>query len=304
MGLALLWKPPGQGSQNALADLKRSFGAKSHFRRNIGHTGTLDPFAEGLLLVGWDEGTKILTPLMGLSKTYRVSLALGGTTSTLDTEGSFSAAPQINPDQLAKLSDFLNNTAQVFLDSKLGPGMQVPPEFSAIKVDGQRAYDLARKGLKPNLKERSFEIHSAHHVGLEMSDYQGSLVLVWTFDISVSAGTYIRALARDWGNEIIGFQGFLTRLVRTAIGPFSASEAFSGPRHLSLADLGALFGTHSLDAPALKILRGSGLISLPRELRDSRPWIALDPSGTPLAWFDGESGRVGRVFLESPLKVD
>jgi tRNA pseudouridine(55) synthase len=265
-------------------------------REGIGHTGTLDPFAEGLLLVGTEEATKLLSPLGGLDKTYEATALLGLTSDTLDPEG----APRAPERPLAaRLRELERQGAwDAYLASKVGVFEQVPPAYSAIQVDGQRAYDLARKGQAVELKARSARILAARSLGVDIGEFRGHPVLRWRFEVRVSAGTYIRCLARDWGEELTGFPGMLEKLLRTGVGPYRAESLPGGHRKLGLADLGALFEPIRASQAEKDALRKGGLWKArPAENRG----LVLGPQDEILAWTEAGSGKLGRVFTADPL---
>lgn len=224
MGLYLVWKDKGLLSQDCLFKFKKTLAQKSgalvKSRLNIGHTGTLDPFAEGLLLVGTGEGTKLLAPLTGLDKSYQARMFMGASSDSLDETGAL-----ILPESPLSLNlENITNKIQDFLPKAVGKIMQVPPALSAIKVDGKRAYDRVRAGERVEMTARPAEIISIEHESLrEFILEKGSASvpgLEWVFRVQVAAGTYIRSLARDWGEALCGFPGMLLDLRRSAIGPF------------------------------------------------------------------------------------
>ncbi|MDA8550110.1 tRNA pseudouridine(55) synthase TruB [Aquiluna sp.] len=207
-GIALIDKQQGFTSHDVVAKLRKLLGTKK-----IGHAGTLDPMATGLLLMGVGAGTKLMQFLSGLDKTYLATIRLGASTSTDDAEGELGQAQdasKISNDELAREIFKLTGNIQ-----------QVPSSVSAIKVDGKRAYDLVRAGEGVVLKSRSVTVSRFEVIG------EPSVVGTY-LDINVlvdcSSGTYIRALARDLG-ESLGVGGHLTALRRTRIGAFEVSNA-------------------------------------------------------------------------------
>jgi tRNA pseudouridine55 synthase len=176
-------------------------------RLKVGHAGTLDPFATGLLIVLVGKATKRQDEFMGLTKTYEATIKLGATTETLDPESD---------EQF--VSDRQPTTAEIeqSLDNFKGEIEQIPPKFSALKVNGRRAYDLARKGKAVTLKPRTITVHS-----LELLDYKYPELKIRT---EVSKGTYIRTLAEDIGDELdVG--GYCLQLRRTTIGEILVDDA-------------------------------------------------------------------------------
>jgi tRNA pseudouridine55 synthase len=301
MALGLLWKKPGLGSQEALGLLKRELELPGRGREGIGHTGVLDPFAEGWLLCGTEEGTKLMSPLVGLDKTYEATMLLGWGTSTLDSmsdpirpEGSVARATQgwLERDLgtlEAELKEFLAAQSHTSFD-------QIPPQFSAVHIDGKRAYDWARKGIHKELKAKKVQVFETEHRGLERGPESSVL---WSFRVRVSAGTYVRALARDWAQELCHFPGHLTRLLRSAVGPFGENLEATPWKPLQLEDLKGFFDIHYLTAHEAVRLRDHGQWK-PRP--HPRPCLLVGPGDMgPVAWTEAGSGKMGRVFRQNPL---
>ncbi len=207
-GLVLIDKPQGFTSHDVVAKLRKKLGTKK-----IGHAGTLDPMATGLLVLGVDAGTKLLTFLVGADKTYEARIRLGQSTVTDDAEGEV----------LSETSALHLNIATIEAEiSKLrGRISQTPSAVSAIKVDGKRAYDLVREGKEVELKSRDVEV-SRFEITSEIEIVDQYL----EFDVAVdcSSGTYIRALARDLG-AALGVGGHLRALRRTRVGGYLVSDA-------------------------------------------------------------------------------
>jgi len=207
-GIALIDKQQGFTSHDVVAKLRKLLGTKK-----IGHAGTLDPMATGLLLLGIGSGTKLMQFLSGLDKTYEATIRLGASTSTDDAEGELGQAQdasKVSKDELAR---------EIF--KLTGNIEQVPSSVSAIKVDGKRAYDLVRAGEEVVLKSRSVTVSRFDVIG------EPSVVgkyLDINVEVDCSSGTYIRALARDLG-DALGVGGHLTALRRTRIGAFDISNA-------------------------------------------------------------------------------
>ena len=214
-GLVLIDKPSGWTSHDVVARLRKLAGT-----RRVGHAGTLDPMATGLLLIGVNSATKLLTFLVGENKTYEATIRLGASTITDDKESDFTAVA--NPDDVRAL-----NLAQLeaALDALRGPIEQVPSSVSAIKVDGQRAYAKVRSGDEVKLKARPITIHRFEITGEPRLVTEGENTF-FDFDavIDCSSGTYIRALARDLGSAL-GVGGHLTALRRTKIGSYLIEQA-------------------------------------------------------------------------------
>jgi tRNA pseudouridine55 synthase len=205
-GVLNLDKPAGVSSARVVSQVKRLLprGVK------IGHAGTLDPFATGVLLLLVGKATKLCERLMDEPKQYEATLKLGGTTPTDDPESDESPTAGA-----AKVS---REALQDAVRSLIGEIVQRPPAFSALKVGGRRAYDLARGGQVVELQPRTVKVYA-----IEMLEYAWPLVRL---KVDCGRGTYIRAIARDLG-EKLGVGGFLTQLRRTRVGPFYASDAVS-----------------------------------------------------------------------------
>lgn len=201
----LIDKPPSITSHDVIARLRRMLGI-----RRIGHAGTLDPMATGLLVVAAGPATRLLQYLSGMDKDYTGTFRLGGISTTFDALGEISmndAAPLPN-------SDALKNAAAKFV----GEIEQIPPAFSAIKIAGRKSYELARQGQVVEMKSRRVTIES-----FEITDYAPPEA---SFSCRVSSGTYIRSLANDVG-QVLGCGAYLTALRRTRVGTLSIEEAQS-----------------------------------------------------------------------------
>jgi len=211
-GLVLIDKPTGWTSHDVVAKVRKAIGTKK-----VGHAGTLDPLATGLLVLGIESGTKLLTFLVGADKTYEAVIRLGQQTISDDSESAVIATA--SPDEIAKLSD--EDIAREI--AKLtGVIMQTPSSVSAIKVAGKRAYDLVRAGEEVELKAREVNIYSFEL--LSVTRVSGFLDV--KVRVECSSGTYIRAMARDLGS-LLGVGGHITALRRTKVGHFDVTEANS-----------------------------------------------------------------------------
>ncbi len=211
-GLVLIDKPTGWTSHDVVAKVRKVVGTKK-----VGHAGTLDPLATGLLVLGIESGTKLLTFLVGADKTYEAVIRLGQQTISDDSESAIISTA--SPDEIAELSD--EDIAREI--AKLtGIIMQTPSSVSSIKVAGKRAYDLVRAGEEVELKAREVKIFSFEMLSVtRVSGFMDVKVRV-----ECSSGTYIRALARDLGN-LLGVGGHITALRRTKVGHFDVTEANS-----------------------------------------------------------------------------
>lgn len=211
-GILLVDKPQGPSSHGVVAAARKALGT-----RKVGHAGTLDPMATGLLVLGVGTATRLLTYLVGADKTYTATIRLGSSTVTDDAEGKTVSAA--DPERLAAVTDA--DIARV-IQTLTGTIDQRPSAVSAIKVDGQRAYDRVRAGDDVVLDARTvtvsrFEVHDIH---------RGDTVIDLDVSVDCSSGTYIRALARDLGSTL-GVGGHLIALRRTRVGSMSVDDACS-----------------------------------------------------------------------------
>ena len=206
-GILVIAKPAGPTSHDVVALVRRLAAT-----RRVGHGGTLDPFASGVLPVFLGHGTRVVEYHSGDRKGYRATVCFGASSSTDDLEGEL--VPSSGPAPTRE-------TVQAALAGFTGAISQRPPAFSAIKVGGRRAYALARAGETVVLAEREVTIHELTMLEWDGSDPDRPIAIL---DVSCSAGTYIRALARDLG-ERLGTAAYLGSLVRTASGPFRLDAA-------------------------------------------------------------------------------
>lgn len=211
-GWIALDKPEGMGSTQALAKVKRLLNAAK-----AGHGGTLDPLASGLLPIALGEATKTVSWAMDGRKTYRVLIRWGEARTTDDREGEISALSDHRPSHIA---------IDTILSRFEGEILQIPPKFSAIKIEGERAYDLARAGEAVELAPRAVFIEKIELLALPDVDHAELSVIC-------GKGTYIRSLARDLA-EALGTVGHVARLRRLAVGPFGENDMISLEK---LADL-------------------------------------------------------------------
>ncbi len=199
----LINKPTGWSSFDVVNKIKKALKIKK-----IGHSGTLDPFADGLLILVTGKKTKEAGRFQNLPKTYVGTIALGQTTDTLDTEGEITERKPVPPLTSEKIAAVLSRF--------LGESLQTPPVYSALKLNGRRAYKLARENREIELAPRKIHIYA-----LELLDFSKAEL---TIRVHCSKGTYVRALARDIAKSL-GTVGYLKSLTRTEIGPFSLEEA-------------------------------------------------------------------------------
>jgi tRNA pseudouridine55 synthase len=208
-GWIILDKPVGLGSTQAVSAVKRALRDAGEPKTKVGHGGTLDPLASGLLPIALGEATKLAGRMLDATKAYDFTIRLGAQTDTLDLEGTVVATSDHRPTQ---------SDVEAILPHFTGPIEQVPPAYSALKVGGERAYDLARKGETVELKSRPVTIHDLTILGSGADSV--------TLSATVSKGTYIRSLARDIALAL-GTVGHVTMLRRTRAGPFTLEKAKS-----------------------------------------------------------------------------
>ena len=208
-GWIILDKPVGLGSTQAVGAVKRNLREAGYGKVKVGHGGTLDPLADGVLPIALGEATKLCGRMLDSAKKYAFTVRFGAETDTLDLEGKVIAQSEVLP-----------SAAEVaaILPRFTGPIEQVPPIYSALMVDGQRAYDRARAGEQVELKSRNVTVYSLSLQGADA----GSVTLV----AHVSKGTYIRSLARDIARAL-DTVGHVTMLRRLAAGPFAENQAIS-----------------------------------------------------------------------------
>jgi tRNA pseudouridine55 synthase len=301
-GWIVLDKPQGLTSTRALGQVKWLYNALK-----AGHAGTLDPLAEGILPLAFGEATKTVPFLVDARKTYEFTVRWGAETTTDDLEGQPAQTSSVRPDPdviLAALPAFL------------GEIWQTPPAFSAVKVDGERAYDLARSGAAPELAARQVTIHR-----IEILDHPDSSHT--RFLMVCGKGTYVRAFARDMGRKL-GCFGHISALRRTRVGPFGqddavtleklgecantpAAKSFLLPISTALDDIPALAVT---DQEAALLRRGQAILARGRVTPRQGPRTLDEPddeavavycrsrSGDPVALGDFVLGEIRptRVF--------
>ncbi|HLI67469.1 MAG TPA: tRNA pseudouridine(55) synthase TruB [Caulobacteraceae bacterium] len=273
-GWVALDKPEGFGSTQAVGRVRRAFDAQK-----AGHAGTLDPLATGVLPIALGEATKTVSFLMDADKAYRFTLAWGTSTASFDRDGAVTATSDVRPPAEA---------VTVALSAFVGEILQVPPAFSAVKVDGERAYDLARAGIAVELAPRGVVIHSAGVIGSPDADHV-------EIEIACGKGVYVRSLARDLALAL-GACGHVTALRRTRVGPFVAQNAVALETLEDLCDRGA--GLEVLtpvetaldDIPALavtnedafRLSQGRPIVLLPRQVETLKARL-LSPDGEGFA---------------------
>ncbi len=231
IGALIVNKDKGMTSHDTVSVVRRLLKM-----RRIGHTGTLDPMATGVLILLLGTATRLTRFLKGLDKSYRAVIRLGETTATYDTESDILERRPV---------DVHREQIEKALDAFRGPIMQVPPMYSAIRVEGKRLYELARKGESVDVKPRSVTIERLEIVAWSPPDL--------TLDVRCSAGTYIRSLAHDIG-QALGCGGHLRRLTRTANGPFTLSESYTVDALYRLHQHGRFHEAHLTPSQVLRFL--------------------------------------------------
>lgn len=282
-GLVVVDKQAGATSHQVVSRLRRLLGT-----RKIGHAGTLDPMATGVLILGVNRATRLLGHLALHDKRYLATVRLGESSSTDDADGEVTPvapADGVDAEQLERA-----------LAPLRGRISQVPSAVSAIKVNGQRAYKLAREGKEVELAARAVEVSR-----LDVLDVRpGAGVLDVDLDVECSSGTYIRAIARDLGNAL-GVGGHLTSLRRTRIGGYDVAEAVTlgdePPRLMSMAE-GARrsFPCINVDASAETDIRFGRALTMPVPAEVTG---MLSPTGELLALYrpDGDGSRPVAVLV-------
>lgn len=266
-GILLVDKPGGITSHDVVARARRALGT-----RKIGHAGTLDPMATGLLVLGVEGATRLLTYIVGLDKTYEATIRLGASTDTDDADG-----------QIQRVTDAASlDPARIDAEiaALTGEISQVPSRVSAIKVAGRRAYDLARAGEEVELSARSVTVSRFEVRRRRVDGGFTDLDVV----VDCTSGTYIRALARDLG-AALGVGGHLTALRRTRIGPFEVAGAASvdAISAAALADPAsaarAVLGAIEVTGEEARDLRHGKRIAGAATRMTRNPTAAIDPSG-------------------------
>ncbi len=244
-GWIILDKPLEMGSTQGVGAVKRALREGGYPKVKVGHGGTLDPLATGVLPIALGEATKLAGRMLDSDKVYEFTIQFGAETDTLDLEGKVITTSDVRPTLAA---------IKAIIPQFTGPIEQVPPAFSALKVDGKRAYDLARAGEAVELKSRSVVIHSL--TPHPSPDAEGLECI--TLTAHVSKGTYIRALARDIAYAL-GTVGHVTMLRRTKAGPFGLENAisldilFEKSKACALEDITLPLRTALDDIPALAL---------------------------------------------------
>ena len=302
-GWIALDKPAGLTSTQAVTRVRRLFDAQK-----AGHAGTLDPLATGVLPIALGEATKTVPFLVEAKKTYRFVIEWGRSTASFDAEGAITARSDVRPEP---------DAVALALEAFVGEIMQIPPDFSAIKVDGERAYDLARQGVALDLKPRPVTVHGARVSGAPDQDHV-------EIELVCGKGTYVRALVRDLA-QALGACGHVSDLRRTRVGQFTEGAAICLETLEDFCHRGA--GSEALlpvetaldDIPALamtaedafRLSQGRAVVLLPRQVetlgprlkprivgdKDASRTVLATEGGRALALCEMRAGRLSPVRL-------
>jgi tRNA pseudouridine55 synthase len=294
-GLLVVDKPGGMTSHDVVARVRRALGT-----RKVGHAGTLDPMATGVLVIGVEKGTRVLGHLALRDKAYVATIRLGSSTVTDDREGATVASAAD-----VELGSVTDAAIRAGLASMVGTIEQRPSAVSAVKVDGRRAYDRVRAGEDVQLAPRLVTISRIEVVGITRAP--GSIDVA--VDVECSTGTYVRAIARDLG-AILGVGGHLTDLRRTRVGPFDTGQAVSLDHVQAAGDAvligmrevaGTCFPTWVVPAPDARAVRLGQRIAW-RGPAVTGPIAIVDEVGgfLALAHDDDGTARYLAVFAEAP----
>jgi len=268
-GLAVVDKPAGVTSHDVVGMLRRSFG-----ERQVGHAGTLDPDATGVLLVGVGKATRLLRFLTDLGKTYSAEIVFGSTTDSLDSTGVVTGTFDMTGLSPATVDTMVR-------DHLTGAIEQIPPMVSAVKIDGKRLHELAREGVEV---ERAPRPVTVYRFDIEPT----ADPLVYAASVHCSKGTYIRTLADDLG-RLCGGGAHLRNLRRTAVGSFTADQALP-PDTVALLSLPEAVRDYphvTLDADAAALVRNGRVLDRARAGMDGDgPWAVLGPDGALLAMYE------------------
>ncbi len=282
-GWIILDKPLGLGSTQGVSAVKRVLRQGGYGKGiKVGHGGTLDPLATGVLPIAVGEATKLAGRMLDSDKVYDFTIRFGVQTSTLDAEGESVAESDVRPTRAA---------LEAVLPRFTGPIEQVPPAYSALKIDGERAYDLARAGEEVVLASRAVTIHSLHSSPSSLGE--GEDLEEATLTAHVSKGTYIRSLARDIALAL-GTVGHVTMLRRIKAGPFTLAPA------ISLDKLNEMGQARTLEQILLPLRAGL----------DDIPALALDPDqagalrqGRVLAGIAVDDGQYFAMLGDTPVAL-
>jgi tRNA pseudouridine55 synthase len=273
-GFAVVDKPAGVTSHDVVARARRALG-----ERRVGHAGTLDPDATGILLLGAGRVTRLLRFLTALPKTYTGEVVFGVETATLDASGAVVATHDmcVEPGGVAAAAATLT-----------GPIMQVPPMVSALRVDGRRLHELAREGIEVEREARPVTVHRFDVAATDDP-------LVYGITVECSSGTYVRSLAADLGHKL-GGGAHLRALRRTAVGSFTEADA-TAVEEIVLAPAAVALRVYprvAVTAPvAVAIAHGKAMTRHDLAVEGDGPWALVDGEGVLLAVYEvGSSAGV------------
>lgn len=297
-GVILVDKPAGWTSHDVVGRVRRL--ART---RKVGHAGTLDPMATGVLVLGVNKGTKLLTFLVGADKDYTATIRLGQSTVTDDAEGEVTDSRGVSRLDPERIPGAVANLT--------GDIEQVPNTVSAIKVDGRRAYARARAGEEVALAARPVTVSRFEVLGQRAADGDGTPVLDLDVQVTVSSGTYVRALARDLG-AALGVGGHLTALRRTRVGGFGEDATHTLDALAELAEGGVALPLLTLAEVARRSLSvrelseeearalSFGARIAAAEPGRSEPVAALAPDGRLIAMLDESGSRTRSHVVFAP----
>jgi tRNA pseudouridine55 synthase len=284
-------------SHDVVARVRRLAGT-----RRVGHAGTLDPMATGVLVIGVERATRLLTYLVGTDKVYRATIRLGQSTLTDDADGEITTstgAEQLDESAVARA-----------LSGCVGTIEQVPSSVSAIKVDGVRAYARVRRGQDVQLAARRVTIHRIDRYKSNPARAEdGTPVLDVDVEVACSSGTYVRAIARDLG-AALGVGGHLTRLRRTAVGAFTIDQASTldalaqrpDPVTVTLEQAAvAVFPRRDADAEEARVLAHGGRL---RSIGTIGPYAVFGPDGRVIAIVAEDDGRARPEVVLAPAGAE
>lgn len=290
-GFIVVDKDSGFTSHDVVAIARKSLS-----ERRVGHAGTLDPFATGVLVLGVGNGTRLLQYITDGKKSYEGIIRLGSATTTDDLTGETVSS------NLVGLSEIADEAIVSALELQIGEIYQRPSNYSAIKIDGKRAYELARAGVDIELKERRVSIYSLKV--LQITRHESGIDI--EISVDCSAGTYIRSIARDLG-ERLAVGGHLIALRRTAVMPFTLAEAMSidqlraTPQLLSIDDaIQRIFLRRTLTIEEVASVSHGRSIELAAERE--RKSAAFTPEGTFIALLAEKGGRAQPVLVISRIE--
>lgn len=274
-GFVIVDKPQGVTSHDVVNQLRKFFNTKA-----VGHGGTLDPMATGVLVLGINKATKLLTFCLGDDKAYRATIRLGAATNTDDAMGEI--IKQINAAQITELA------VEQALAQFMGEIAQVPSQFSAKKIKGKKAYQFARKGETVELAPKKVSIKKLEKISFsQIAEYVDVEVLV-----ECSSGTYIRALARDLG-ELLKVGGHLIQLRRLACGRFSEKDCteLSSPKLIAITQIAQmLFSTVSITAEQAKDLQMGRKVTLATKIPQLQ--AAIDQANQLIALVEKSEDKI------------